>query len=152
MGNGRFDDQPQWYIALPRLGADMQQAGTRVVVACGQRALWQRVGAEISPDEKAGWWPIGSQDGTIPLSECFEYLLLAREGYGADYNKLLLELSRVPAFAEFLYKAKNNLCNFVSNPLDASPLPREPYSQEALARLAQRVEETLGVESSDWWQ
>lgn len=149
-----FDDQPQWYWAVERSSEERSpaQAGFRIILACGQRELWRRVRSELSNDERPHWHSVGSEDGGVTLANCFEVLLIARESYGADYNRLVVELAQIPAFADFLYTAKNNLCNFISNPMDTSPLKREPYSPEALTKLAGTVEATLGVESSDWWE
>lgn len=153
MSAGEFDNTPQWYIAMARgFDEEMPLAGKRLVVACGQRELWQRVRSEINANEKAAWWALGGPDGEVSLAQCFECFVLSRENYGADLNHLLLELAQLPAFASFLLNAQRSLCNFVSNPLGSAALPREPYSQQALARLARRVEATLDLEETDWWQ
>jgi len=103
-------------------------------------------------DEKASWLALGGPDGKVSLAQCMECFLICRENYGTDLNHLVLELAQVPAFASFLHDARLNLCNFVSNPLSTARLSREPYSQEALARLAGRIEATLDLEPTDWWQ
>ena len=129
-----FDDAPQWYWAVASMRTDSEQfnlAGNRFVVACGQKELWSRVRAEISSDELCGWLALGPKDGNATLADCMAVFLSAREGYGASYNRVVLELAQVPAFASFIHNDPQDLCNFVSSPATTIPLPREPYSYDA---------------------
>jgi hypothetical protein len=148
-----FDDAPQWYWAVAASKrTDSEQfnlAGNRFVVACGQKELWLRVRAEISSDGQCSWLALGPKDGNATLADCMAVFLSAREGYGASYNRIVLELARVPAFASFIHNARQDLCNFVSNPTTTIPLPREPYSTDAQERLRRTIKQTLNLPDDD---
>ena len=115
-----------WYWAAPGGG----DAGDRFVIAEDQVTLWPRVAAEIG-EEHPHW-----NKFQPTLAGCFYMWITAREMYGANYNRVLFELTQVPAFRALLKRPPFDLCNVVSNPMGESPLNREPYSQEALERLA----------------
>ena len=155
MSTERFDDQPQWYWGAASSVSEekgFERADDRFVVASGQRELWSRVGAEVDRNEKCAWMPFGPKDGQATLADCMAVFLPAREGYGVSYNRLVLELAQVPAFARFIHKSHLNLVDFVSNPLTDAPLPREPYDRKMIERLGSRITATLHLEDDEWWR
>jgi hypothetical protein len=111
-------DMSDWYWAAQSGG----NAGDRFVIVNGLRSLWPRVRGEISADERCAWLPIGAKGKPPTLADCFEVWMHAREQYGVNYNRLTLELAQVPAFADWLRTRTFDLCNYVSNPCDTSPL------------------------------
>ncbi len=95
--------------------------------------------------------PFGPKDGKATLADCIWVFLQAREQYGANLNRIMLELAQVPAWTQFIRDAQQNanFCNFVSNPVSSDPLPREPHSYEAERRLRRRINVTLGLPDED---
>jgi hypothetical protein len=147
-----FDDASQWYWAAGDRQERAKPAGDRFVIASGQRALWSRVTREISLDGKAdGWNGFGPKSGKATLADCFRIFITAREHYGANYNRAVLELAQVPAFARFIKGIPSDLGNWVSNPTSCDPLPREVYTDEATAKLGARIAATLNL-AEDWWR
>lgn len=151
---GDFDDAPRWYWAVAdgrSNGSTAGQAGNLFVVANGQQALWSRVRSEIDVTEKCSWNSFGARNGDTTLADCMYVFLQAREMYGVDYNRLVLEFAQVPAFAHFIHDGPSDLCNRVSNPISTDLLRREAYSETTMRALGDRVGETLGLEM-EWWQ
>jgi hypothetical protein len=70
--------------------------------------------------------------------------------YGANYNRVTLEMAQVPTFAQFIKDAPSALGNWISNPITRTPLPRDGYDFEVHAALGNRIAATLGI-SEDWW-
>ena len=155
MPKKEFDDAPQWYWAVASMRTDkekFERADGRFVVAAGQRELWARVRAEIAPDEECGWFSLGPKDGNATLADCLTALITAREQYGASYNRIVMELARVPSFARYIVEntKTSDLCNLVSNPISEASLTREPYNRDVEEALGRRVESTLHMESDEW--
>lgn len=147
-----FDDAPQWYwAAWTGDVGEMAHAGDKFVIASGQRELWSRVRREIAADRHCHWHKFGPVDGKASLADCARIMLQAREVYGANYNRVTIELAQVPAWAKFIKEAPSDLCNWVANPMVVEPLPRERYSVEAETRLGNQIAETLRLEE-DWWR
>jgi hypothetical protein len=92
-----FDDSPQWYWAAWTGAVDVSPAGDKFVIASGQRELWRRVRSEIDADENCHWHSFGPKDGKATLADCTRIFLTAREVYGANYNRLTIELAQVGA-------------------------------------------------------
>ena len=129
---------------------EQRPAGDRFVVAQGEEPFWSRVRAEVEPGEHCACMPFGPAEAEPTLADCFRVLLTGREVYGASYNRVVIELAQVPAFARFVREAPADLCNSVSNPIGHDPLPREPYSGDAERALGQAVARTLGLVDR-WW-
>jgi hypothetical protein len=152
-GSGDFDDAPQWYWAAADSMSEGRpdQASDRFVVASGQRELWARVRLEVDPAAQCSWQSFGPKDGQATLADCMTIFIMAREMYGAAYNRLTLELAQIEAFARFIKEGPLDLCNWVSNPTSHTPLPRVGYDSRAEQRLGRRIAGTLGLED-DWWR
>ncbi|MCA1400034.1 hypothetical protein [Bradyrhizobium sp. BRP56] len=146
-----FDDKPRWYWAAggtkPRANGETEitDAGDRFVVACGQRELWNRVQAEVSTTRQCAWNGFGPKDGEATLADCLFVMVEGREMYGANFNKVVIELAQVPAFAEAIRASGVDLCNWVSNPTVHSPLSRPPYDAKAEEQLRRVIGQTLGT-------
>jgi hypothetical protein len=147
-----FDDAPQWYWAAAsgRGSSPTSLAGDRFVVASGQRLLWDRVRGEVDPDEQCAGMAFGLKDGAATLSACFRLYLTARETYGANLNRVVLEMAQVPAFAGFIRERPERLSDAISNPISSAPLPREPYDHAIERQLGNVVGQTLGL-PDEWW-
>lgn len=154
LSSGNFDDAPQWYWAAGDGRADNNfepaSAGDRLVIACGQRELWSRVRREVNLEEQCAWHGFGPKDGKATLADCMRVFIHAREMYGANYNRVTIELAQVPAWARFIKDAPSDLCNWVSNPITTTPLPRAGYDRDIERVLGQRIAATLGL-AEDWW-
>ncbi len=136
-----------WRRAKPR-----DLARDKFVIASGQKALWTRVRRDISLNERvAGWSAFGPRDGQVSLAGYFQIFITGREHYGANYNKVVLELAQVPAFAHFIKAIPSDLGNWVSNPISQDPLKREPYSEETTSQLGAQIAATLNLDE-DWWR
>jgi hypothetical protein len=149
-----FDDAPRWYWAAAETRSDGEmedRAGDRFVIACGQRELWSRVRREIDRGERCAWNGFGPDDGKATLADCMYVFLQSREMYGANYNRLTLEMAQIPAFARFVKDAPSDLCNWVSNPTAVTPIPREGYDRDIHAELGRRIAVTLDL-PEDWWR
>lgn len=149
-----FDDAPQWYWAAGdgRADNDLEPApaGDRFVIASGQRELWSRVRREVNPQERCAWHGFGSKDGKVTLAECMRIFIHGREMYGANYNRVTLELAQIPVWAKFIKDAPSDLCNWVSNPVTTTPLPRAAYDRDVEAALGRQIAATLGIDDQ-WW-
>jgi hypothetical protein len=77
--------------------------------------------------------------------------LSAREVYGVSFNRLMLEFSRIPAFAKFVKDNPSDLGNSVSNPIGKGSLPRPSYDEKVETELGRRIAVTLDLEE-DWWR
>ena len=86
----------------------------------------------------------GPKDGKATLADCTAVFLFLREGYGVAFNRIMLELARVPVWAKFVDEARGNLCDYVSNPISPEPLPRHPYERDPELALQRRIVQTLG--------
>lgn len=149
-----YDDRPQWYWACASSSTrvddgEFDLAGDRFVVACGKLELNSRIRLEIDPSGRCAWDKFGPKDGKATLADCMPVFLTAREVYGASYNRLVLEMARVPSFASFIHDAGSDLCNWVSNPVTRSPLPQEPYDAKVEDRLGPLIEATLHLPTVD---
>ena len=71
--------------------------------------------------------------------------------YGANFNRLMIELAQISAFANFIRHQPSDLGNWISNPSVATPLPREAYDRAIETQLGLRIAETLNIDE-DWWQ
>ena len=150
--NEQFDDAPQWYWAVsnsPR-SASPANAGEAFVIACGQKELWTRVRADVDSDKHCAWAKFGPRDGSATLDDCLLVMLRAREHFGASFNRLMLELARVPAFARFIHEARMPLANLISSPLCDRSLVREPYDVYVEQQLGRIVEQTLDLPDDSW--
>lgn len=149
-----FDDAPQWYWAagntLSEDSMTLERAGGRFVIASGQRELWSRVRREIDAGERCSWNAFGPKDGKATLADCMRVFLHGREMYGADYNRTTIELAQVPAWAQFIKDAPSDLCNWISNPVTFTPLPRDRYDRDVEAKLGRQIAATLSLDE-DWW-
>ncbi|MGI3902264.1 MAG: hypothetical protein ACRYGP_29965 [Janthinobacterium lividum] len=147
-----FDDAPQWYWAAgsSRGSSPVRLAGDRFVIASGQRLLWDRVRGEVDAEEQCAWMAFGPKDGVATLAHCFRLFLTAREVYGANLNRVVLELAQVPAFAQFVRERPERLGETVSNPLSLDPPSREPYDYAIERQLGNVVGQTLGL-PDEWW-
>ncbi len=142
-----FDDAPQWYWAVwigNRAGDSPASAGERFVVASGQGGLWRRARGEFGVGTECNWMAFGPKDGKATLADCAAVFLFVRECYGVTFNRMMLELAQVPAWANFVDEARGNLCDYVSNPSSPEPLPRGPYERKSELALQRRIVETLG--------
>jgi hypothetical protein len=72
------------------------------------------------PGEHCSWNGFGPESGDATISDCFGPFIRAREMYGVAYNRLVIELAQVKAFAQFLKDRPSDLCNWVSNPIEAT--------------------------------
>jgi hypothetical protein len=156
LSTGTSDDAPQWYWAAADTrtkedGSDFERADERFVIAAGQRELWSRVRREINPKEKCSWMSFGPKDGKATLADCFGVFISSREMYGASYNRLVLELAQVPAFATFIKERPSDLGNWISNPVTYAPLPRDRYDQEVETKLGRKIAATLNLDE-EWWR
>jgi hypothetical protein len=147
--DGDYDDKPQWYWAV--LTADQERktwgarAGENFIVACGQGDLWRRAKAEFGIGANCSWLRFGPKDGDPTLADCTAVFLVARESYGVAFNRAMMELARIAAWANCVDQAPGNLCDYVSNPTSDDPLPRGPYRREDELALQRRIAETLGT-------
>ena len=147
-----FDDAPQWYwaAASQRGSSPTRLAGDRFVITSGQRLLWDRVKGEVDSDEQCAWMAFGPKDGAATLANCFRVFLSAREVYGANLNRVVLEMAQVPAFAEFIRERPERLGEMISNPISDDPLPREPWNHAVERQLGNVIGQTLGL-PDEWW-
>lgn len=147
-----FDDAPQWYWAAgDGEGDETEDAGDRVVIASGQRLLWRRVKNEVDKNGLAAWHDFGPPDGKATLADCMRVFLQCREIYGANYNRLTIELAQVPAWARFIKEAPSSLGNWISNPITKAPLPRPGYDAAIEEQLGRQIAATLDLDE-DWWR
>jgi hypothetical protein len=140
-----------WASRSRRSSPDFKTAGNGFVVARGTTEMWRRVRAEVHPNEECAWMTFGPKDGEATLADCLWAFLQAREQYGVNLNRLMLELARVPVWAKFIHDTEKHadFCNFVSNPVSDDPLPREPYNRDVEESLRRRVNETRGLPDDD---
>ena len=92
-----------------------------------------------------------TEDGQVSLAGYFQIFITGREHYGANYNKVVLDLAQVPAVAHFIKAIPSDLGNWVSNPISQDPLKREPYSEETTSQLGAQIAATLNLDE-DWWR
>ena len=137
-------DEPQWFWASHNGREEL--AGDRFVIARGRPALWPRVIAEIAPDRRVDWEPLGSKNGRVSLGDCLVMFFTARECRGVHLNRLVTELAQIPAFATFLHQQDEHLFEFVSNPMNDIPLERVSLDNDVVERLARRISATLDLE------
>jgi hypothetical protein len=146
-----FDPSLQWHWAA--WSGDPGQSvatGNRFIVAKGQQELSRRILSEVCPNERCHHARFGPADGNASLADCMYVFLSAREQYGANYNRVIVELARVPAWALFIKQAPSVLANWISNPTSHDPLSRERYDSEMERKLGHRIADTLSL-NKDWW-
>jgi hypothetical protein len=85
-----------------------------------------------------------------PIQELPGSALRAREMYGANYNRVVLELAKVPAFAKLIRNDTCDLGNWISNPVASAPLLRPSYDPAIERQLGNIIAQTLDLEE-DWW-
>lgn len=135
---------------------DGEDAGEKFIVAQGEDALWSRIHPEIErlwrrlhrEDDPVGQYveqPFGPFNGEATLADCVLVFLHAREIWGVTFDRAMLELARVPAFARFLEEARYRQGLGFWDLEAFQPQPRELYSAKTSEELRRRVNETLGL-------
>lgn len=139
--------ESNWYWACPR----SEPAGDNFIIENGQDALWSRVRAEIDMDEKCMWHKVHKNDQGEQLEDILDMMLTVVPHYRVNQNKFVFEAAKIPVFAKFLYNARADLCNYVSNSLYPEHKSLvETYSEDNMRQLGSIVSKTLGCDEN-WY-